>query len=576
MRINYYIFGIFLIILMSVTSCASKRNVVSEDKTLKKFDEAAFDYVYVEALKQKLLGNGGDALRYLEQCVKLNPESDAAYYQMAQIVLASGDMNNGKKYARLAYRLDDRNLWYTMMLSGIYYQEGKIDSAIYVYEKASDYFPEKQNIKMALANLYTEKKDYNKAIEIFKDLEFKYGINETITPSFIHCLVLAGRFDEALSKTKNIIESFPAEVEYYALMAEVYREKGDGIKAQEVYQKLLDENPDNPQIQISVCDFLLTEKKYDDLFIMLNPVILNMEIKREDKLALFARLIESKDNLPEITDRILLALMVLEATYKNDDIIPLLRPEFLDNVNRNKEAINILEGIIEVNPGNYYAWERLLLLYMKIGDYEKLMIRGEECASKFNRSFLAKVLYANGALESGKYEIAIEELRKAEILAGDNKDYIMQVLTMRADTYYRMKSYDKAFDTFEKAISIDGDDITLLNNYAYYLAEQNKELKKAEEMAVKVIEKEKDNATFLDTYAWVLYKRGRIKDAAKIMEKILSVNSVENAEYFEHYAFMLKSLKKCDKAIENWSMAMKIDSTRTKELQEEIRNCTKH
>ena len=32
-----------------------------------------------------------------------------------------------------------------------------------------------------------------------------------------------------------------------------------------------------------------------------------------------------------------------------------------------------------------------------------------------------------------KYAIALEELRKAEILAGDNKEYLMQVLTMRAD-----------------------------------------------------------------------------------------------------------------------------------------------
>ena len=79
MTINLYnITGIFCV-LMIIASCASRKSSVSEDKTLKKFDEAAYDYVYVEALKQKLLGNGGDALRYLEQCVKLNPQSDAAY-----------------------------------------------------------------------------------------------------------------------------------------------------------------------------------------------------------------------------------------------------------------------------------------------------------------------------------------------------------------------------------------------------------------------------------------------------------------------------------------------------------------
>lgn len=93
-------------------------------------------------------------------------------------------------------------------------------------------------------------------------------------------------------------------------------------------------------------------------------------------------------------------------------------------------------------------------------------------------------------------------------------------------------------------------------------------------MARKVIEKEKDNITFLDTYAWVLYKRGKVKDAAKIMESILEEESLENAEYYEHYGYMLKSMKKCDKAVENWTKAIEIDSSRT-QLKTEIENCIK-
>jgi len=46
-------------------------------------------------------------------------------------------------------------------------------------------------------------------------------------------------------------------------------------------------------------------------------------------------------------------------------------------------------------------------------DYNKLVARGEECATKFNNTSLpAKLLYANGALELGKYSVALEELKK--------------------------------------------------------------------------------------------------------------------------------------------------------------------
>ena len=82
---------------------------------------------------------------------------------------------------------------------------------------------------------------------------------------------------------------------------------------------------------------------------------------------------------------------------------------------------------------------------------------------------------------------------------------------MRADVYYRMKDYTKAFEIFEEALKTNNEDLTVINNYAYYLAEQNMKLKEAEEMAKKVIEKEKGNTTYLDTYGWVLYKRGKLK-----------------------------------------------------------------
>jgi tetratricopeptide (TPR) repeat protein len=111
-----------------------------------------------------------------------------------------------------------------------------------------------------------------------------------------------------------------------------------------------------------------------------------------------------------------------------------------------------------------------------------------------------------------------------------------------------------------------------MNNYAYYLAEQNTRLKEAEKMAKEVIEKEKDNATFLDTYAWVLYKRGKARDALRIMEKIVTPGSKEDAEYCEHYGFILKKLGKCDLAVKQWETALSIDKSKTG-LLKDIENC---
>jgi tetratricopeptide (TPR) repeat protein len=563
---------IALLISIAIYSCG-KRIVpadVSEGK-IKPYDSVAFDYIFVEAIRQKLLGNGGDALKMLEQCIKINPESDAAYFQMAQIAIAFGDDNNGKKYALKALSLNRKNFWYLMMLAGTYYQENNLDSAIIFYEKAVQGFPEKEDLQLALGNLYSENKKYDKANLIFESFDKKYGTNSSSTVAAIKNLMYAGKFDEALKKAELLVQEYPEEILYKGLIAEIYRGKGEPDKAMEVYDQLLNKNPENAQTQLSLCEFFIEEKKYDDLILLLNTVIINSRISREDKITLFARLIESPEIVKSKGDKLLVSIMVLEASYNNDDIVLLLRPELLIAQRKLYEGEKRLEEVILIRPDNYYAWEKLLIVYLELKDYKNLQLKGEECATIFNRSFLVKLLYATGANENKNYDIALEELRKANILAGDNKELLLQVLSLKADVYYRMNDYENAFKTFDEAIKNNNEDLTILNNYAYYLAERNLRLKEAENMAKKVIEKEGTNNTFLDTYGWVLYKRGKLKEAAKIMETIIK-SGEKDAEYYEHYGYILKKRKRCDEAVSNFNIAYKLDSTKTY-LLKDIENC---
>ena len=562
-----------IITLLNISSCGkemvpAKISGVQGDE----YNTFKFNTYYVEAIKQKLMGNGGDALKYFEECIKIKPESDAPYYQIAQILISGGDIKNGKSYALKAISLDADNIWYLTMLAGIYYQLHSLDSAIIYYERSVELFPEKEKLQLALGNLYSENGNFKKANSIFNYLDGKFGINESSTLSAIKNLMAENSLDEALLKTQQLLKQFPDEILYNGLLAEIYKEKGESSKAMKVYDELIERNPDNPQTQLSLCDFLIAEKNYDELFLLLNTVVLNDKVNRQDKISLMAQLIENMDIIKDYGNNLIIAIMILEANYKDDDIIPLLRPEFLIKQDKLDEASIRLEEIISINQDNYYAWEKLLLLYLQLGDYNKLMSKGEECATRFNRSFLAKILYANGALESGEYSIALEELRKSEILAGDNQEYKNQVLILRADVYYRMKDYDKAFIIFEEAVQANSDDLNVINNYAYYLAEQDRNLKEAESMAKKVIEMEKENNTYLDTYAWVLYKRGKLNEAAKIMESIIGSGEKPDAEWFEHYGFILKKQRKCSRAVENWEIAIRIDSTKTN-LIEEIENC---
>jgi Tfp pilus assembly protein PilF len=166
-------------------------------------------------------------------------------------------------------------------------------------------------------------------------------------------------------------------------------------------------------------------------------------------------------------------------------------------------------------------------------------------------------------------------LKKARILAGNDNNMLVQVMAMEADLFYRNKQFSKCFEAFKEALKIKPEDVMILNNYAYYLAEQDLELKEAEKMAKLVIDREKENTTYLDTYAWVLYKRGRYKEAEKVMERVISKGESPNAEWYEHLGYIMKAVNKCGKAIEYWTLSFKLDKSKSK-LLKEIENCIKH
>lgn len=85
---RYFFFLLVTVVFVLLTDSCSKETFQAESARIrvKTYDASAFDYIFVEAIKQKLLGNSGDALKYFEQCLKINPNSDAVYFHMAQIV----------------------------------------------------------------------------------------------------------------------------------------------------------------------------------------------------------------------------------------------------------------------------------------------------------------------------------------------------------------------------------------------------------------------------------------------------------------------------------------------------------
>ena len=82
----------------------------------------------------------------------------------------------------------------------------------------------------------------------------------------------------------------------------------------------------------------------------------------------------------------------------------------------------------------------------------------------------------------------------------------------------------------------------MLNNYAYYLSEEGRSLRKALKMSRRTIELEPDNPTFLDTCGWILHLLGRSEEAKPLFKHAMIYGGKDSAVVLEHYSEVLGAL----------------------------------
>jgi len=563
-----------LLILLSVIIPGCNRSVVTSVNNSQHdnfYDTTLYDIAYLEGTRQRLVGNISDAIKYLDKSLTINPESDGAAYQISQISMVRGDIDNAKKYALLALKLDNKNIWYLNNAANIYFQNKQLDSAAIFYAKIVDLYPEREDVMYNLGSLYIENEDYEKAEKIFKDFRKKYGEENKVLLPLINIYKEKGKNEEAEKLLKNLVTDEPDNTMLLGLLAEHYRATGKNKEAFSIYEKLFKTDPGNSVLQLSYIDFLVDLGEYGQVIDNLNILLLNDNVKREEKLQIFSRLLHENKLFTEMGNEIILSSLIFKASNEADPAIILMVTEVYEKTGKNVEIVDMLMEYINSYPEQYYVWERLLLKLNDLGKTDNLYRYSKEAATKFNMAPLPKLLYALAAIENDEYENALSELQKVRILVNDQPEYMVQILSMKADIHYRMKNFDESFKTYEEALIIMPGDPLLLNNYAYFLSEQNRELKKAGKMIRQCLNIE-TNATYLDTYAWVLYKSGKFRNAEKVMNSIFVNNKISDPDIIEHYGFIKRKMKDYEGAVTMWQNVLKIDYSRTY-LIEEIQKC---
>ncbi len=576
-----HIFGVIVPLLFLLNSCKAPQQTVSkiipkeEKQNLSLLTEdqiQQFQYLFIEGIKQRTIGNVEEAIKIFSRCLEMDPSSSAALYEIANIHLVRGDYQSAMMMLEKAASLDSQNQYYLILLAKIYQQNKLYEKAANTFSELSALVPDNTDYPIFRAEMYNMAGKQEEALACYSELEKKYGIIEPIVLGRHAILLKQGKKREAYQQIENLISNYPGESKYYGLLADMYLADSIMDKSLENYNKVLELKPDDGFIHFSLSNYYQVAGDFEKAYSHLKTGFENTNLELETKVQMYMLHAQSEDH--RLTDNQQLELInILIDKHLDDERPRVLLSEYYLGKKRNKEAREQLRLVIEINKGNYAYWERLLYIDNDLLDWKSLSDDSKVAIKYFPEQPVLYILDAVAKIQQGNYMDVFAVLDSAEANANNNPQILSQVYTYRAEAYYKQKNYEKAYSWFDKVVEIDPQNYLAMNNYAYYLSLRSIKLDEAERLSNLVVKNNPNNATYLDTYAWVLFKKKDYKLAKFYMESALSNGKEDNPVLVEHYGDILFFLNEKDKAIQEWERSLKMGN-KSKVLPTKIKKIT--
>ncbi len=533
---------------------------VNETPAVSEEKKKEFEYLFIEALKQKMVGNPQKAVSLLSACLEIDPNSSAAMYELANLHILNNDLTSASLLLEKAITLNGTNKWYQLLLAKIYQQTGKNQEAADVFGRLTLMEPENEEFMYMKAVHLAKAGKFDEAIRAYEALEKKTGLNDQISMSKQGVFLEAGKVKEAFAEIERLISANPGDPRYYGLLADLYKERGDKANALKYYDKILELDPDNGFVNFSLADYWLSEGDTVQWFRYTKKGFESNGVDLETKLQLYLLHTGSQAVVKLSPAQNGELIGILMEGNSNDFRINSVYAEYLMRNKQSREARDQLLKVIENGINDFSVWEQILYIDNDLQDWPMLFEHGKAAVDLFPNQPQFYFFQAIGALQSEKYTEAISVVDEGLNYLVDNQLLKGQFLFLKGEAKYKLNQLNEAFVLFDEAISLDPENFIALNNYAYYLSLAGQDLEKAERMSGRVVERFPDNATYLDTYAWVLFKKKNYSLAKFYMESALSHSEEENPTLVEHYGDILMMLGNVEEALRNWEKAVSLGS----------------
>ena len=232
----------------------------------------------------------------------------------------------------------------------------------------------------------------------------------------------------------------------------------------------------------------------------------------------------------------------------------------------------MLEQVVDLDPTQNAARLMLISIAAEKNDHEQI-IRvcepGIEATPDALELYFYLALAYNQAMQADSVLSVCGKALK-HVNAQSPKEMVSDFYTLMGDAYHVKKQPEQTYAAYDSALVYNPNNVSTLNNYAYYLCLEKRDLDKAEEMSFKTVKAEPHNSTFLDTYAWILFTKGNYAEARIYIDNAMMDDGEKSSEVVEHCGDIYYMTGDKERAVELWEKARKMGSD-SKTLDEKIK-----
>lgn len=544
------------IVLLILVACKPKEKIIEQNN--KPNQDVQFKLFFSEAITQQMLKNYDNALGLYQKCIGIKPKSSASFYQIARIFYFKNDFNAAQNFIKKAIEINDTNIWYRLFAADLFIIKNDYNEAIQQYELITKH-NSNEYYKYNLIELIIQNEEYNEAL---KRLNYLQNINGFTEDIFLLKSEIYYKTDNSKELEELIIlatEVFPNSLYYLGMLAEYYTGEKQFEKAQNVYNQMLNLEPDDGLTNLSYSNFCKISGNYSNYYIYLHKAFSDPELDVNRKIDVLADFLYDNTN-PLVTSNQLYNLFNISIELHSNEVdIHKLFADFLISEGSFDQAINELITILENDKSDKDTYDRLIRALLMINDFEAVNDYSSEAVNLYPNLPLF-YLYKGIALSKlGMHPQAREILNSGILIIIDNKLLLGEFYYYIAETYSNEEQFSKAETYFDKALKYNAQNLTILNNYSYYLAKRGINLQKALELNIKCLNIEPENPSFLDTRAWIYYQQNKYNEAKSFAQRAIYFSNATNPIILEHYGDILFKLGEKTEAIKQWKKALSLD-----------------